>query len=96
MPHPDLDRFEQLYRLADRRIADASNHDLAEAARILATNLAQYQSKYGELPPPDYISLAAADDLTPELASTLADGMETLVGVLAHLSGYADPDAETH
>ena len=41
MPHPDLDRFEQLYRLADRLIAEVSKDELAEAARILALNLAQ-------------------------------------------------------
>ena len=50
MTHPDLDRFEQLYRLADRLIGHATKDALAEAARVLPLNLAQYQAKYGELP----------------------------------------------
>ena len=51
MAHPELNRFTQLYRLADKLIADASKEDGAEAARILALDLAQYQAKYGELLP---------------------------------------------
>ncbi len=96
MPHPDLDRFEQPYRLADRLIADASKEDLAEAARILALDLAQYQARYGEWPANEYVSLAAADSLTPDLAKTLADGMENLVGVLGSLAAQAGPDAAPH
>jgi len=96
MAHSDLDRFEHLYRLADRLLAEAEREVLAETARILAMNLAQYQAKYGELPADEYVSLVAVDHLTPQLAKTIADGMETLIGVLAHLTGYADPDAETH
>ena len=40
MAHPDLDRFTQFYRLADKLIANASKADLAEATRILALDLA--------------------------------------------------------
>jgi len=96
MPHPDLDRFEQLYRLADKLLARADREALAEAARILALDLAQYQGKYGELPADEYVSLAAVDNLTPELAKTLADGMENLVGVLANLTGHETGNDSVH
>ncbi len=44
---PDnLDRFAQDYDLADKLIADISKEDLAEVARILAMNLAQYQKRF--------------------------------------------------
>ena len=69
MARPELDRFTRLYRLADKLIADASKEHVAEAARILALDLAQYQAKYGELPASEYVSLAAVDSLTPELAA---------------------------
>ena len=84
MAHPELDRFAQLYRLADKLIAEASKDDVAEAARILALDLAQYKAMYGVLPADSYVSLAAVDSLTPELAKTLADGMENLVGARSH------------
>ncbi len=71
---PELERFEQLCRLADKLIADASKDDVAEAARILALDLAQCRARYGELPAAEYVSLPAVDSLTPELAKTLADG----------------------
>ena len=94
MPHPD--RFESLYRLADRLISDASEEDLAEAARILALNLAQYQAKLGELPAEEYLTLSSAKSLTPETAKTLADGMEILVGVLGTLAGKDEQDNPVH
>ena len=47
MTEPDVERCTKLYRLADKLIAEASKDELAEAARIFALNLAQYQAKYG-------------------------------------------------
>ncbi len=96
MPHPDLDRFEQLYRLADRVIAEASKDELAEGARILALNLAQYQGKYGELPAQEYVALSSAESLSPETVKTLGDGMEILVGVLGTLAGEDEQDNPSH
>lgn len=43
-------------------IAEASKGELAEAVRILALNLAQYQAKFGELPAEEYLSLSSARD----------------------------------
>ena len=36
----DLDQFRAFYELADRLIAEASKHEVAEAAHLLALNLA--------------------------------------------------------
>ena len=46
----DLSTFEQYYKLADQLIEKSSKDDIAECARLLALNVAHYQSKYGELP----------------------------------------------
>ncbi len=51
---------------------------------------------YGELSADEYVSLAAVNSLTPELAKTLADGMENLVGVLGSLSGHEQDDDAVH
>ena len=78
-------------------------HRLAASLRValkkkgeLALNLAQYQAMYGELPADEYVSLAAVDSLTPELAKTLADGMEILVGLMGSLPGHDQDDDSVH
>ena len=45
----DLSTFGQYNKLADLLIEKVSKEDLAECARLLAMNVAHYQSKYGEL-----------------------------------------------
>jgi hypothetical protein len=56
----DLDDFRTFYELADRLIADASKDDVAEAARLLALNVAHYQLKYGALPIDDFADMLRA------------------------------------
>ncbi len=85
---PDLERFTQYALLANDLMADASKEDIIEVASILAMNLAQYKAKYGELPDSEYLSLAKADEITPELARTLAGGMD--IGWGAWDSGNAE------
>lgn len=46
----DLSTFKQYYKLVGQLIEKVSKEDLAECARLLAINIAHYQSKYGELP----------------------------------------------
>jgi hypothetical protein len=52
------------------------------AARIPDLNLTQCQTKYGELPADEYVSLA--------------DGMENLVGVLGSLTSHDQDDDSVH
>ena len=59
--------------------------------------MAHYQSKYGELPLEESIAMMNAQDLPPETAKLVADGMETLLGVLGMLLGYGDePEGGVH
>jgi len=46
----DLSTFAQYYKLADQLIEKVSKEDIAECARLMALNVAHYQSMYGELP----------------------------------------------
>ncbi len=45
-----LAEFKDYYKYLDEMIAESTKEDLAECARLLALNLAQYKAKYGELP----------------------------------------------
>ena len=95
MPHPELERFEQSYRRAERLLANVSEDELTEVARILAIDLAQYQARYGELPAREYLTFTA-NHLTAEPAKTLADGMEVLADVLRSLPGHERNDDSVH
>jgi hypothetical protein len=72
---PDLDDFRTFYELADRLIADASKEDVAEAARLLALNVAHYQQKYGALPFENFAGMLRADDIDAETAELLSAEM---------------------
>jgi hypothetical protein len=73
-PHSDLDRIEQFYRFADKFPAPANRAALAEAARILALNLVQYQSSSGKPPAGECVPLAGIGNLSPERAYELYEG----------------------
>ena len=81
----DLVELSHYYNLADQLIEKASKQDIAEAARLLALNLAHYQIKYGELPLDE--TLAMLDVVKPNSNQTemLVKGMENLIGVLGNV-----------
>jgi hypothetical protein len=55
---------------------------LAEAARLLALNLAHYQNRFGEIPMENFTRLMETQELDSKTARLVATGMENLVGVL--------------
>jgi hypothetical protein len=77
----DLSMFEQYYKLADQLIEKVSKEDLAECARLLALNVAHYQSKYGELPLDETLAMIGMTNPNADQLKLMADGMEILVGV---------------
>ena len=78
----DLSKFQQYYNLADHLIEKSSKEDIAETARLLALNVAHYQSKYGELPLDEtlaMISMTHHSIKTPEGSSASgSDGLSDL------------------
>ena len=78
----DLTTFGQYYKLADQLIENASKEEVAECARLLALNVAHYQSKYGELPLDETLAMIGMTKPNTEQLQLMADGMEVLVGVL--------------
>lgn len=81
----ELSTFEQYYKLADMLIEKSSKEDVAECARILALNVAHYQSKYGELPLDETLALIGMTEPNDEQAELAAQGMEIFVGVLGNV-----------
>ena len=84
---PNFKRFKQYYRLIERMIEEVDKETLAEAARILAMNIAHYRSKYGELPLEETIALLHAETVNDSQAKLLANGMENLAAVIAIADG---------
>ena len=77
--------LSHLYNLTDQLVEKASKQDIAEAARLLAVNLAHYKMKYGELPLDETLAMIAIEKPNAEQTEMLVNGMENLVGVLANV-----------
>ena len=82
----DLSTFEQYYKLADQLIEKMSKEDIAECARLLALNVAHYQSKYGELPLGETLGMLGMTKPNDEQIQLMSDGMEVFVGVLGSIA----------
>ena len=85
-----------MYALADRLIDGASKEDVAEAARLLALNVAHYQLKYGAMPFENFAGMLRANDIDAETAELLSAGMQNLVGAIGQVLGLAkDREADS-
>jgi hypothetical protein len=81
----ELSMFAKYNKLADYLIEKASKEDVAEAARLLAMNIAHYQSKYGKMPLDETLALIGMTKPNEEQLQFMADGMEILIGVLGNV-----------
>jgi hypothetical protein len=78
----DLATFGQYLTLADQLIESSTKDEIAECARLLALNVAHYQSKYGDLPLDETLAMIGMTEPNANQIQLIADGMEVLVGVL--------------
>ena len=83
----DLLNFQQYYQLADQLIEKSSKEEIAECARLLALNVAHYQSRFGELPLEERLAMLSMNYPNEEQFRLVASGMEILVGVLGNVVG---------
>ncbi|MFZ2540913.1 MAG: hypothetical protein WAW75_03955 [Gallionella sp.] len=81
----DLSTFGQYNKLAELLIEKVSKEDITECARLLAMNVAHYQSKYGELPLDETLAMIGMTKPNEEQLQLMTDGMEILVGVLGNV-----------
>src|SRR5450756_550445 len=85
IPMSDLSTFKHYNKLADQLIETVSKDDIAECARLLALNVAHYQSKYGELPLDETLAMIGMTKPNEEQLQLITDGMVILVGVLGNV-----------
>lgn len=78
----DLSTFEQYYKLADMLIEKATKEQVAECGRLLALNLAHYQSLHGEIPLENTLAMVDLAEPSEAQVKLLTDGMQNFVGVL--------------
>ena len=78
----DHKKLQQYIALADTLIERADKEQLAECARILAMNVAHYESEYGELPLDAMLSTTSSGIANEHQIELSIKGMETLVGIL--------------
>jgi len=78
----DMTLFRQYIDLADQMIANSTKDDIAETARLLAMNLAHYQSKFGDMPLEETLAVLNVDRPNESQLHLLVSGMENFVGVL--------------
>lgn len=81
----DLSMFAQYYKLVDSLIEKVGKDDLAECARLLALNVAHYQTKYGVLPLDETVAMLGIPQPNDEQLVILTSGMEILAGVLGNV-----------
>jgi hypothetical protein len=81
----DRTKLQHYFKLADRLVESADREQLAECARLLALNVAHYQSKYGELALDETLAMIGMTEPNEEQLQLMADGMEIFVGVLGNV-----------
>ena len=81
--------------LTDQLIAGASKEHIAEAARLLAFNVAHDQLKFGALPLENFADMLRAQTINAQTAELLSAGMQQLVGGLGIVLGLDEDHGTT-
>lgn len=81
----DLPKFERYYQLADGLIEQSSKEELAQCARLLALNLAHYQTLHGEIPLDQTRAVFGGTEPDETQLKLLSYGMENLIGILGNV-----------
>ncbi len=87
MTNPDLRTYENMLA---RLVSESSKEELADCALLLAMNLANYKSKYGDLPSDNFRDLLTTDMIDENTARVLMQGSEEMIKTLAMITGEGD------
>ena len=68
--------------VADDLLQNAKHHELVEALKILALNLAAYKAKFGEIPQTEVLETLRSDEIGEGMAARLTESMAQLIGVM--------------
>ena len=86
-------RLAEFIKLTDKTIADASKDAHAEAARMLAIQVSNYQRKFGIMSFEEAVGLLESQSLDEEQAGWVADGLEMLALAIASAKDDKEPPA---
>lgn len=89
MTNPDLRSYENLLA---RLVAECSKEELADCALLLAMNLANYKSRFGDLPIENFKEMLTTDTIDENTAKILMEGSEEMIRTLAMIAGESDTD----
>ena len=79
----EFKRFVAMLSISDRLLEESSKEQVADVARVLALNVAQYRAQFGEIPITDSLTqLFHTHELEDSQAKALGDGFEVLVSVI--------------
>lgn len=88
----DMEKFKQTLQLSDQLINIATKDDLAECVRLLAINIAHYESVHGVLPFDETLEMAYAEEPNQAQIDLMTRGMDALVGVLGGIVQGFEPN----
>ena len=91
---PYLKKLEHHIAHVDRLMNVANKAELAECARLLAMNVAHYQMRYEKLPLDETLAMIDAPTPNNEQLELVANGMETMAGVLGSVMHGSDGEIE--
>ena len=91
MTHPDLRSYENLLT---KLVTECSKEELADCALLLAMNLANYKSKFGDIPSENFKDLLTTDTIDEDTAEILMQGSEEMIKTLALIAGKFDVDLD--
>lgn len=84
---PEVERFLACLKISDELVQQASKDELADLARVLALNIAQYRTQFGDIPVGESLKLLLdIQTLGDDQAKALADGFEVLITVMKALA----------
>ena len=84
---PEVERFLACLKISDELDQQASKDELADLARVLALNIAQYRTQFGDIPVGESLKLLLdTQTLGDDQAKALADGFEVLITVMKALA----------
>ena len=89
MTNPDLRSYENLLA---KLVSECSKEELADCALLLAMNLANYKSKFGDMPIENFKELLTTDTIDEDTARILMEGSEEMIRTLAMIAGEFDTD----
>ena len=89
MTNPDMRAYENMLA---KLVAECSKEELADCALLLAMNLANYKSRFGELPSENFKEMLTTDTIDEGTARILMEGSEEMIKTLAMVAGETDAD----